>query len=193
MRLIRIAALALSCLGTPLLAQVTNTTDLPTTWDLFAGGSLLHSDKLNTGGAAYGWDVSISERPYRSHPWIGGTIEGSGNYYSKSVQTSGITVTDSYDSYTFMGGPFVTFRTHHLDPFARVLLGTVIQQTGVSAAGQNNTGTLKNFGYDFGGGVDVPLGRRFALRGQGDFIRVRYSSSESANAVRAAAGFVVKF
>ncbi|MFP5205903.1 MAG: hypothetical protein ACLGSH_11150 [Acidobacteriota bacterium] len=146
------------------------------TWNLFLGGSFARSAPQN----AYGWDSAVSEYPYRSLHWIGGTIEASGHYYNKSGASTQL--------YTVMGGPSAALRSRAVQPFARFLLGGIVNR--VSAGGQALTSD--HFGLAVGGGVDWPVSSRAAIRTQGDWIPY-WVQSQREDVFRASAGFAFKF
>ena len=122
----------------------------------------------------------MSEYPYRSHPWIGGTIEASGHYYNKSG--------DSTQLYAVMGGPSAALRSRAVQPFARFLLGGVVNR--VSAGGQALTSD--HFGLSVGGGIDLPIHSGVAIRAQGDWIPY-WVQSQREDVFRASAGLAFKF
>jgi hypothetical protein len=153
----------------------------PPTWDIFGGGS--YNESFSPSDHEFGWDASVSERPYAIHPWIGGTIEASGAYTSSSAAAS------SSQFYTVMAGPTFVLPESRIRPFARVLLGSAIQRTSTTG-GETNT---EHFGLALGGGVDVPFSRFWSVRGQADWVRSYLSANDTSNMLRASAGFVLRF
>lgn len=153
----------------------------PTTWDVFLGGS--YDRAVVTQGASniYGWNAGVSEYPYRAHPWLGGTIDASGHYYSQSGVNAQV--------YAFMAGPSVALRDRWIQPFVRVLAGSVL----VRASGATQApGLSSDLALSAGGGVDVPLGARWAIRGQADWIPY-WVQSDRGSLVRASGGVVLRF
>ncbi len=72
--------------------------------------------------------------------------------------------------YLYQGGPRVTFRSQRLTPWAHALFG--VSQCRISGAGTIKT----SFAGSFGGGLDVNVHRRVALRVvQADYVRMRIS------------------
>jgi opacity protein-like surface antigen len=159
----------------------------PTTVDLFGGGS--YNEAFSPSTHEYGWDASITERPYLTHPWVGGTIEASGDYSSTAAH--GATPAISNQFYTAMGGPAFVLNANHIQPFARVLLGTGV--TRVSGGGASIPTNTAHFAFSAGGGVDVAISRSWALRGQADLIRTYVSAANTTNMLRASVGLVFKF
>lgn len=172
-----------------------------TTWDLFGGGSYARlANVTNASGNvlernASGWDISVSERPYVSAPWFGGTIEGSGAYSTASYTTSTVPATSNKESqniYTFMGGPMVAVQRGRVEPFAHVLLGVLYTNTATTGATTSST-KVKNFGYALGGGLDFLVKPSWAVRVQGDWLRSGQTDTTSGATVRASVGGVYKF
>jgi hypothetical protein len=175
----------------------------PTSWDVFVGGLYNRGISESTGQDQtvhlngqnlYGWDVSVSERPYASRRWIGGTIEAGGTYYSNTTIFENVPLAFNYSLYTVMGGPVVAVPSGRVRPFAHALLGAGIEQGSDSAEGQSASGSVDHFGFALGGGVDVSINRKLAIRGQGDWLRVSQTQVDAAlSMVRATAGIVVRF
>ena len=92
----------------------------PNTVDIFGGGS--YNEAFSPSSHEYGWDASITERPYPSHPWVGGTIEGSGAYSSTAAHGAIPAISNQF--LTAMGGPAFVLNVNRIQPFARVLVGT---------------------------------------------------------------------
>jgi hypothetical protein len=153
----------------------------PLTWDLFAGGS--YNESFSPSQHQFGWDTAISERPYISHPWVGGTIEASGAYSSTSSTTA------ESQFYTVMAGPLFVLQKSRAQPFAHALLGATIHRT-PAPTGELNT---EHFGLALGGGVDVPFSHFWSVRGQADWVRSYTSATITSNMLRASVGFVVRF
>jgi hypothetical protein len=194
--LIRSLLLSGSLLAASILsaAQAVPLPSSPPTWDLFAGGTLQRGVGSTSTPNYYGWDTSVTERPYQSHPWIGGTVEASGSYRNSASTVLGASVKTDDGAYTVMGGPSVTFKLHRVQPFARVLLGGLFNRTSISVSSQNaSTVVSKYFGTAFGGGVDFPVTQKFAIRGQADWLRDWTSNLEASNSIRASAGVVFRF
>jgi hypothetical protein len=156
--------------------------ELPTTWDVFMGGSLARA--LASSQNTYGWDGAVSEYPYKPHPWIGGTIDASGHYYNKSGASSQL--------YAIMGGPSVALRSRKLQPFGRFMLGGVVNRASATVGSVTTTASSDHFGLSVGGGIDVPLGSRCAIRGQADWIPY-WVQSQRQDLLRVSGGVVLRF
>jgi hypothetical protein len=178
------------------------------TWDIFMGGSWESSASQNT----YGWDGSVSEYPYRSHPWIGGTVDTSGYYYNKQAPGSQL--------FPIMGGPSVVANGRRIRLFARCMAGAVLDRvsaTRINLLSKGNeseismggaarlpsaptvagpASTTDNLAVSGGGGVDIPAGSRFAIRGQADWITYWAKSQgqfQLQDVIRASGGIVLRF
>ena len=174
-------------------AQMIGEQQAPTTWDLFGGVSWMRSTSNPDPTNGYGWHTSVSERPYVSLPWVGGTIEASGAYFNRSLMVNQTNVTMSEAAYSFMAGPLVSLPYRRVQPFAHVLLGALVDKTAVGIGGASTSSSTTDFAYALGGGVDVPLSYRWSIRTQADWMRFHASDVNSTDAVRVSAGAVVKF
>ncbi len=176
----------------PVLAQSKDTT----TNELYGGG-VYGRFFVSPGSNAFGWIASITQYPYESYHWIGGTIEGSGLFDSRDERAAGLTLNES--SYTAMAGPsFSTSAGHGLRPFAHLLLGAVIQNTtitGPDAAVYEGDATSSRtvFGFVLGGGMDVRISEKLSARGQSDWLSFRENSNDRVDALRVSGGLVLKF
>lgn len=173
-------------------AQSVPNSNAPATWDLFFGGTFEHGVSSTLPENLYGWDVSISQRPYQSHPWVGGTIEASGGYRDSTATATGVTVAESEAWYTAMGGPSAEFKIGRVQPFARVLLGAVVDSASATTNNETVSSSATHFGASMGGGVDVAVNRNVALRAQADWLWWQ-EYSQSVDMARAAVGVVFRF
>ena len=180
----------------------------PATWDVFLGGGWENSGSQT----AYGWDGSVSEFPYRSHRWLGGTVDGSGYYYTKL----GI----GYQIFPIMAGPSVVATNRHFRPFARIMAGGVLNRVSATRVslltipkryGETVEVNPKfpspptipgpaeitpHFGFAGGGGIEIPVSSRLAIRGQADWIEYMVDSkgqSQFQNVIRSSAGIVLRY
>ncbi|ADW68857.1 outer membrane protein [Granulicella tundricola] len=197
-KLARVAAsmAAVALFAAPALrAQARFAQTAPATWDIFGGYSaLLPTGSNNNGINAKGFDVSISQRPYTSARWIGGTIEGSGSYLPSTVTTSGLnTIKTTASYYTLLGGPSVLLPARHIRPFARILFGTVIARSSTTVNGFTTSTRPATFAYSVGGGLDVPITHLFSLRAQADWLQFHNQDTSSTDKIRTSAGLAARF
>jgi hypothetical protein len=117
---------------------------------------------------AHGWNASIAGN---ANSWFGVAADVSGHY------RSGL----SLHSYTV--GPRFALR-NTVTAFTHILFG---------GARLGNGGTVSAFSMIFGGGVDIPVGERFALRlVQADYLFTRFGG-ETQNNARFSVGAVFTF
>lgn len=151
----------------------------PDRLELFAGYSYVNNDfSLTSQGGMQGWNAAADLRISRH---LGVAADFSGLYPNASV-------------HTYLFGPQVSFKINRLSPFVHALFGE---------ASVNHNGYLtsnSSFSCAAGGGVDFGLTRRFALRGQVDWLHTEFGTFDSQggstfynNVVRVSTGFVVRF
>lgn len=144
----------------------------------FLGYSYLRSDAQTFGAAdnldLHGWNAAFQ---VNANKWLGIKADFSGHYEPDSS-------TDS-KSHSFLAGPVFTLRGDRLSPFSHVLLGVVRDE--------NNSGEDTGFGMAVGGGLDVTLSRKFALRlFQADYL-MGNSFDETQNNLRLSSGLTFRF
>jgi hypothetical protein len=126
-----------------------------------------------------GWNASATGYLYK---FVGLTADFSGHY--------GTSLGSSLSRYGFLFGPVFAFHTPKVTPFAHVLFGGLSER----AAG-NSALTYTSYARALGGGLDVNLSKRFAVRvGQFDYewISSPIPSVPSATGFRFSAGVVFK-
>jgi opacity protein-like surface antigen len=121
-----------------------------------------------------GWSV---EGQYNLDRWIGLVADIGGRSGTLLVGESGISGMPTGNSYSFLGGPVLSYRTKSkLTPFFHVLAG--VDRTSVGASTITGPSgplpaaatTSNDFAVALGGGVDYKLSRLFAVRvGQVDY------------------------
>jgi len=117
---------------------------------------------------AHGWNFSIAGNV---NSWFGIAADVSGHY------RSGLSL------YAYTIGPRFSMR-NTVTAFTHFLFG---------GARLGDGGSLSAFGMIFGGGFDVPIGERFALRLlQADYLFTRFGG-ETQNNARLSAGIVFTF
>ena len=147
--------------------------------DAFAGYSMLASDGETLHGwhAAMGWGVS-------GH--IGLLLDVSGHQGSDPEGTD-------VSLLSLMAGPRLTFGIGgRMRPFVHVIGGVVRSKASVSVFDVEISESATDFGGAAGGGFDVGVGERWALRIAGDY-RVLKVDQETASDPRFSAGVVYKF
>ena len=117
--------------------------------DLFGGYAYFNRDNGLGGVNLDGWEAQAT---YNFNRWLGATADF-GGYYATPVPSINFT------EYTFLFGPTVSRRTPHITPFAHALFG-------VSHLHDDEfpTPSYTPFTFALGGGIDVPVKGRFAIR-----------------------------
>jgi hypothetical protein len=110
-------------------------------------------------------------------------LELSGSFQSGSVDGTDI------DRGTLLAGPRFVWRRGGVTPFVHVLGGAIRESSGIDVFDVSIRVKRTDAAGALGGGVDVPLGRSWALRLQGDYI-VR--DGEDSEASRASLGVVYR-
>lgn len=145
--------------------------------ELFAG----YSYTKNGNESLSGGDVSLAIRLTR---WIGVEADVSAHYGS-SLGT--------HDSRLFfMGGPRFAYRGTGFTVFTHYLAGGARTGSGISVLGVDITQKRTDFAMAFGGGVDVALSDRWAVRAQGDYALIRGDGATDKEP-RLSVGFVYRF
>lgn len=141
--------------------------------EISGGYSFLHDQNRSENFPA-GWVASATGNVNR---WIGVTAEVGGNYRTcDNCQRGPFTSQESRGTdlhlrvYTFMAGPrFAARAIPGVTPFAQILFGGAHISGGVEFDGALTSGLT----YQPGGGVDIRVRPKVALRLQGDYRVVR--------------------
>lgn len=161
--------------------------------EVFGGYSYVRAEQ---GVNLNGWNASVAGNITRYFGVVG---DVSGHYANGSFLDG--------NSYTFLGGPQFSFRTSRLTPFAHALFGVSRVSTGLGLFGFNLGASQSDLAMAFGGGLDLNLSDRFAIRAiQADYFPVRSGGtflnnfrlpfsigSDFVNNFRFSAGIVIKF
>jgi opacity protein-like surface antigen len=176
-----------------LVAQIGYADDNSPKIEVFGGYSYVRGEQ---GVNLHGWNASVA-----------GNIT---HYFGLVGDVSGHYANDSFldgNTYTFLGGPQFSFRTTRMTPFAHALFGVTRVSTGLGLFGYNFGASQSEFAMAFGGGLDINLSDRFAIRAiQADYFPVRTGGnllnsfrlpfsfgSDFVNNFRVGAGIVIKF
>ena len=120
------------------------------------------------GEATHGWNASAAFNLGRHF----GLVADFGGHYS-NLETPGERERIRTHSYLF--GPRLSARTRRATPFAHALFGVSHIATRAETPGQTFRFTDATFGVALGGGLDITLSRRLALRAvQADYLRTRF-------------------
>ena len=132
------------------------------------------SNGVNLNGA------SVSVAGNFNH-WLGLAVDVGGYHKSQGGAT--------FNTYSYLGGPRFSYRkSGRVVPFAQIMFGGARGTLGGTAG----SGATNGFAFSAGGGVDLGLTRRLALRPQLDYIGMRFSGN-TVNTVRGSIGIVFGF
>ena len=160
--------------------------------ELFGGYSYFRAnpDAINLNG----WNASITANITN---WFGVEGDFSGHYGSPQIYGFQVPYVD-VNSYTYMAGPRLTFRSNAVAPFAHFLIGA--DRASTSAFGYSISDTA--LATAIGGGVDLNLSRSLAIRAiQMDYVMTRFQTGpqiffsgfdDRQNNFRLSAGLVLK-
>ena len=155
--------------------------------EVFGGYSYLHEPGLNLNG----WNGSAT---FNLNRCVGITADFSGHYWSTSLNAplvGALEIRNRVHSYTF--GPTVSLRNQtRFTPFVRLLAGGSHLTFAGTVASSTGSASEDHFTVVGGGGFDVALNRRIAVRPvQLDYHGVRFSPGWM-NSMRYSAGVVFR-
>ncbi|MBX3277514.1 MAG: porin family protein [Acidobacteria bacterium] len=164
-------------------------TDTPKV-DVFAGyafGSLdADIDRLT----AHGFGISLTGN---LNKWLGITGEYSYGRGNLDFQIGNTRIDTNVNVNLFMAGPRLHARSERVTGFVHALFGGANSSASVSAPGVSASTRGTNFAMAFGGGADINLSEKFAVRIiQADYIPVRADGDWFSNG-RVMAGVVFRF
>jgi opacity protein-like surface antigen len=168
----------------PALAQWSSYSTL---YELSGGFSYVRADSNNSGG--FNLLGGSGEFTYHVHKWLALTADGGGYVFR------GFPAGVSSTMYTYAAGPRITFRSYRrVTPFVKALLGGAR----LTASSDNVHAAENSVALLAGGGIDVSLSRRFAIRAvQADYLLTRFSlangSSATQHNLRLSFGVVFRF
>jgi hypothetical protein len=136
----------------------------------FFGGASFSSTDVSGRSKSFGWQISAAGNLYRR-------IRLVGDFGGQSRRTDLIAEGQHVrvKTYQFLWGPQFTWRRQRATLFTNTVLGVAaahyVTSSGDSAHPENVLAVDYGFGAALGGGVDVNLGRRLAIRAfQADYI-----------------------
>jgi opacity protein-like surface antigen len=166
--------------------------------EVFGGYSFLRVDTTTTAGAPSGtvnlnmngWDASVA---FNGNKWIG-FLADFGGYYG-TLDTSyeypqGVKSWADISIYSVMVGPRITIRKGKCTPFLQGLLG----YARIKSLELGDVYTENDFAMAFGGGVDINLNNRIAIRPvQMEYVTTKAGrTGDFADHLRYSAGIVLK-
>ena len=159
-------------------AQTPKTSETPARVELFGGYSYLRLNAASGGSAGLnGWAADTQVNVNRRFA-VAASVNGAyGNQSGADLRL-----------YTFLAGPRLSYRTGRANLFVHALAGAA--RLGASAAGVEDNAT--SFAAALGGGVDVKLSRRLAVRVfQTDYLLTKLAENTQHN-FRLSSGIVIR-
>lgn len=139
------------------------------------------------GEGTHGWNTSVAGNVNR---WLGVVADFSGQYTSLDE----VDVREKIRTHSALFGPQVSLRRHkRVTPFARALFGASHVSTDATEFGQSFAFSDTTFALALGGGLDVRVNDRLAVRAfQADYVRTRFFGGTQ-NKGRLSFGLVFRF
>lgn len=133
----------------------------------------------------HGWNASAT---WNTNHWFGLTADFSGHYGERPTAFAPTT----FQQHTFLFGPRFSHRWEHLTIFGHGLLGAARLDMRAAANGPFDIDDV-SFSYALGGGLDLNLGQRFAVRvAQADYLYTRPFGS-GRDSFRISTGIIFRF
>ena len=148
--------------------------------DIGLSYSILHDSEIEE-TATVGWLVAVNGNLNR---FVGIVGEVGGNYKTIDVLGSSLDLS----AHSFMAGVRFRAESPKAIPFAQFLVGAVRGSAGF--LGQSDSST--DFAFQPGGGIDIRVTDRLAVRAQGDF-RIIKGDGDTTNQFRVAFGVAIGF
>jgi opacity protein-like surface antigen len=138
------------------------------------------------GSGSHGWDGSVA---FNANRWLGLVADFGGQYTSIDTPDS----SERIRTHTFLFGPRLSARRgRRVTPFAHALFGAAHNDSRAREAGLDLRFTDNSFALALGGGLDVKLSRRVAVRAfQLDYLRTGFFGGTQHNG-RIAFGLVLR-
>ncbi len=152
--------------------RINSTFTIPSEGD--TGGSTKVSTSLNLNG----WNAEVVGNPTC---WLGFVGDFSGVYGTPSVGNESVGfIPVTTRVYSYVGGPRLNW--HNMSPFtpfAEALFGGAhVSFSNVNLGSESSNA----FEGNFGGGVDIDLGNRWAIRPKGDYVLTHFGNRVQNNA-----------
>jgi opacity protein-like surface antigen len=140
------------------------------------------------GGNFHGWNASITGNVNK---WFGVVADFSG-HYGGSIDEDGFDERQRVHSYLF-GARIAVRKKKRATPFVHALFGASTLKTELTGFGQRFVFSDTGFSLVLGGGLDIKVNDRVAIRAfQLDYLRARFFG-ETENRGRLAFGIVLRF
>lgn len=138
------------------------------------------------GSNAHGWNGSVAANVNK---WFGVVADFGGQY----TRIESPVFSERINTHSLLFGPRFSARTKHVTPFAHVLVGAAHNDARARELGLDFHFTDTSFAAVVGGGLDVRVGERVAVRAfQLDYLRTNFFGGTQNNG-RISAGVVFRF
>jgi Outer membrane protein beta-barrel domain len=155
---------------------------------VFGGYSYLRNGSSNNFGGSNSLNGWEGQATYNFTPYLGITADINGSYRTAAsfALLPGVSASANQRLYSFLFGPTVTANMGPVSVFGHALFGEAHSSLGAGVnlpiiGGLSQGLTSANaFAMAFGGGIDIPVSRHFAIRAaQVDFVRTQFSSLDA--------------
>lgn len=160
-------------------------------FDLSIGYLHLDANAPPGGCKCFGLNGGYVSGGYRIKDWLAAVGEVTGTH-AGNISTLGQDLT----LMTYMGGPRIARHMGHLVPFGQALFGVARGSDSYFPTATSFSTTASSFAYSAGGGLDVNLTHRYAVRViDAEYLRTSLpnAADNSQNHLKLAAGIVIKF
>ena len=138
------------------------------------------------GLSSQGWNGSVA---VNVNKWFGVVADFGGQY----INTREADFQEKIKSHTYLAGPQISFRFKRVTPFVRVMAGGASVKATAVESGQTFTFAENSFVMGAGGGLDVRVNKRVAIRAfQLDYMRTKFFGESQHNG-RISFGLVLRF
>jgi hypothetical protein len=155
---------------------------------VFGGYSYLRNGSGNSFGGSNSLNGWEGQATYNFTPYLGVTADINGSYRTAASFSflPGVGVSANQRLYSFLFGPTLTANMGRVSVFGHALFGEAHSSLGAGVnlpiiGGLSQGLTSANaFAMAFGGGIDIPVSRHFAIRAaQVDFVRTQFSGLDA--------------
>ena len=193
MRNLTLTFFAALVLTTAAAAQqtVTDMEAMPSHFDLTAGYDFIRANAPPADCGCFSMNGTYVGVDYNFNRWFSLAAEGTAGHATKiSSLGQNLTLT------TFMGGPRVSWVHDRYIPFAQFLAGGAHGSGSYFPSGTSSTSSSTGFALSAGGGLDVNLTERFAIRAvDAEYLRTDFPNGINTpqNQLKISGGIVLRF
>ena len=191
MRTIILALMSLTIGGSAARAQSSDPAFLMPRAEVSVGYNYINANAPPAGCDCFGMSGGYVSADVHAKRWlsVAGKVTGG---HANDISTLGQNLT----LVTFTVGPRISMPGRRLAPFGQFLIGGAHGSDSYFPNGTSSSTSATNFAYTTGGGVDLNLSRRFAIRAfDVEFLRTAFpnGANDRQNHLMIGAGLVMKF